>query len=114
MGRVDDRLNRVNVSQGLIGGVVVEPVKLRQLVERHVGMSDVIIGAQHDLVIDAVEVEQLTVDIGIDSGQGHAGAQPAGGIKAADVISIQVIRIVRQVKNAVRHEAKRPERERQT
>ena len=51
VARVELGLQRPNVAQGLVGGVVVEAVELRQLIVMNVGVGVVVVAAQHDLVV---------------------------------------------------------------
>ena len=57
MGGVDQRLQRLDVTQGLVGGIIVQAVELRQAREGRVRLGREVIATDDDLVIDAVEIE---------------------------------------------------------
>ncbi len=65
IGGVEDGLPGPNVAQGLVAGVVVEPIELGQIGVRRVAVGVVVIGAQDDLVKDAVDVEEVALHIRI-------------------------------------------------
>ena len=60
-------------------------------------MGVVVIAAQDDLVIDAVDVEQIALDVGIKARERHAGADAAAAIDTAPRLAGQVLRVFRQI-----------------
>src|SRR5262249_54176585 len=108
---VDERLQRADVAQGLVGGIVVEAIELRQGEMRHVRVDIDEVGAEDDLVIDAVEVPQVALDIGIDAAERDAGADAAATPGAADRVAIFVMAVGGQVEQAVGNDLEGPQGE---
>ena len=94
MRRVESRFPRLDVAQRLVGGVVVEPVQLRQARETRIGLRNIVIAADDDLVIDAVDIEQVALNIGIKPRERNAAAQTAAPVDPAAVRALQVVAVI--------------------
>src|SRR5262249_12977538 len=94
VGRIEDRLERRDVSKSLVGCVVVQLIGLRELGKGHIRMSEVEIAAQHDLMVDTVEIEQIALDVRIDACERDAGPNATAFVHAPALIAGQVSRVV--------------------
>src|SRR5262249_38533947 len=94
VGRIELYFSGLDVTQRLVGGIVVQPIELRQTQEACIGVSDIVVAAQYNLVIDAVQVEEVALHVGIESTERNAAAHAAGAIEPASISAGQVLGVV--------------------
>src|SRR5262245_56067174 len=75
-------------------------------------MRNVVSAAQDHLVIDPLNIEQVTLYIGKIARKRQAGTSTARGVKAAASVAVQVARVSCQIDDAKRHDLERTEIER--
>lgn len=93
---IEQREVGADVAQGHVGGVVVEAVQLRQVLVLHVGPREEGVHAEDDLVIDPIDVEQLTAGVGVQVTHGQAGASAGGAPDPAGVLVVEVPGVIAQ------------------
>src|SRR5258707_9857310 len=93
----------MKVTTGLVRGIIIQTIQLRKAVKGITGLRIVIIASEDDLVVDAVQIEELTLGVGIEPCERHAESQATAAISPTYRVPVQILGVFSQIEHAIRH-----------